>query len=50
MQLQDVRQFGTEGRLNGQGEIPAKDDIIKMAAFKIELVQNFGLIAQPQPN
>ena len=46
MHLKDVRQFGTEGRLNGQNEMPARDDIINMAAFKIELVQNFGLVQE----
>lgn len=50
MHLAAVRSFGTEGRKNGQGEIPPKDNIIESVVFKIELVQNFEVITEePKP-
>jgi len=38
MHLSHVRSFGTEGRKQGQNEIPPRDDIIEKVVFKIELV------------
>lgn len=45
MHLSNVRSYGTEGRKQGQGEIPPRDDIIEMVVFKIELVQNFEVVS-----
>ena len=39
-----MKQFGTEGRRAGVNEIPARDDIIEMICFRINLVENFFII------
>ena len=39
-----MKQFGTEGRRAGVNEIPARDDVIEMICFRINLVENFFII------
>jgi hypothetical protein len=47
MHLSQVRSYGTEGRKNGQGEMPPRQDIIDKVVFKIDLVQNLVVIEKP---
>ena len=44
LHLSNVRQFGTEGRRNGDNEIAAKDLIAEVLVFRIQLVENFHII------
>ena len=44
MSLRNVSQKGTEGRRNGENEIPPNDSILAMVKFKIELVKEFDII------
>jgi protein LSM14 len=47
MTLKNVKTMGTEGRRNGQNEIPATDNIMGQVKFKVELVKVFNIIEQP---
>lgn len=42
MHLKEVRSYGSEGRkiVNGEKEVPARDDVIGSVIFKIELVRD----------
>ena len=44
LHLIQVKQFGTEDRKPKDQMIPARDDVIEMIVFKIELVANFHII------
>lgn len=48
LHLEQIEQFGTEGRIGGAGEIAARTDIIEFAIFAIDLVENFEILKRPQ--
>lgn len=48
MTLRDVKQFGTEGRRNGQNEVPAEDGVMTRVKFKVELIQEFNVVEAPE--
>jgi|TARA_B110000285_G_C14808859_1_gene461005 hypothetical protein len=45
MSLRNVSQKGTEGRRNGENEIPPNDSILGMVKFKVELIKEFNIIS-----
>jgi hypothetical protein len=45
MSLKNVSQKGTEGRRNGENEIPPNDTILGMVKFKVELIKEFNIIS-----
>jgi len=45
MSLRNVSQKGTEGRRNGENEIPPNDTILGMVKFKVELIKEFNIIS-----
>ena len=47
MSLRNVSQKGTEGRRNGENEIPPNETILGMVKFKVELIKEFNIISQP---
>ena len=49
MTLINVRSFGSEGRRNGQSEIPPSDDEIPEARFKVDHIKDFNIIEKPNP-
>ena len=44
LHLQNVKQFGTEGRRGGVNEIPAQENVLEEILFRINLVENFFII------
>jgi len=47
MTLVDVKQFGSEGRRNGNNEVPPSDNDIKEVQFKIEHIKDFTIVEKP---
>ena len=45
MSLRNVSQKGTEGRRNGENEIPPNETILGMVKFKVELIKEFNIIS-----
>lgn len=50
MSLKNVSQKGTEGRRNGENEIPPNDAILGMVKFKVELIKEFNIINELDSN
>ena len=48
LHLEQISQFGTEGRIGGAGEILARTDKIEYAVFSIDLIENFDVLQRPQ--
>ena len=44
MSLKHVKSMGTEGRRNGENEIPPNDAILGMVKFKVELIEKFDIV------
>ena len=44
MSLKQVTNYGTEGRRNGQNEIPPSDNILGLVKFKVELIEKFDIV------
>jgi protein LSM14 len=47
MSLKNVKNYGTEGRRNGENEIPKSDPIIASVKFRVDLIKTFKIIEQP---
>jgi protein LSM14 len=47
MTLVGVRSFGSEGRRNGQNEIPPNENDISEVTFKIEHIKDFRIVEKP---
>ena len=47
MHLQNVKSFGSEGRRNGVGEIPAHENEIGSVIFKVDHIKDFQIIKRP---
>lgn len=48
MSLKNVRAFGTEGRRNGENEIPPSENVLGTVKFIVELVKTFEIIEKPK--
>lgn len=48
MHLTNVRNYGSEGRREGIGEIPAPDNIIANVVFKVDHIKDFKIIKRPE--
>ena len=48
MNLKDVKSFGTEGRREGQNEIPAHENVIESVVFKVGHIKDFSIIKRPE--
>lgn len=48
LHLENISQFGTEGRIGGTGEIQPRKDKIEFAVFSIDLIENFDVLQRPQ--
>lgn len=44
MSLKNVKGFGTEGRRNGESEIPPSENILGTVKFRVDLVKTFEII------
>lgn len=44
MKLENVKSYGSEGRRDGQGEVPEKDERIASVVFKVDHIENFEII------
>ena len=44
MSLKNVKGFGTEGRRNGENEIPPSENILGTVKFRVDLVKTFEII------
>jgi hypothetical protein len=44
MSLKNVKNFGTEGRRNGENELPSSDQIIGSVKFRVDLIKTFKII------
>lgn len=49
MTLINVKSYGSEGRRNGQNEIPPADAEIQEARFKVDHIKDFKIIEKPNP-
>lgn len=47
LHLEQISQFGTEGRIGGAGEILPRKDKIEFAVFAIDLIENFDVLQRP---
>lgn len=47
MRLINVKSFGSEGRRNGTNEIPAQENEIPEALFKVDHIKDFKIIEKP---
>jgi protein LSM14 len=47
MSLKNVKGFGTEGRRNGENEIPPSENILGQVKFRVDLVKTFEIIEKP---
>jgi hypothetical protein len=48
MSLKNVKNMGTEGRRNGENELPGNDTIMGMVKFRVDHVKTFKIIEKPQ--
>ena len=48
MSLKNVKGFGTEGRRNGENEIPPSENVLGTVKFRVDLVKTFEII-EKQP-
>ena len=46
MSLKAVTNYGTEGRRNGQNEIPPSETILGLVKFKVELIEKFDIVPE----
>jgi protein LSM14 len=46
MSLKGVTNYGTEGRRNGQNEIPPSESILGLVKFKVELIEKFDIVPE----
>lgn len=49
MTLINVKSFGSEGRREGQNEIPPTEGEISEARFKVDHIKDFKIIEKPNP-
>lgn len=47
MTLVQVRSLGSEGRRNGQNEVPPSENEIAEVTFKIEHIKDFKIMEKP---
>jgi len=40
--------MGTEGRREGENELPATDNILGMVKFRVDLIKTFEIIEKPK--
>lgn len=48
MSLKNVKGYGTEGRRNGENEIPPNDAVLGTVKFRVDLVKTFEIIEKPE--
>jgi len=48
MSLKNVHSMGTEGRREGENELPATDNILGMVKFRVDLIKTFEIIEKPK--
>ena len=48
MSLKNVRNMGTEGRRDGENELPATDAILGQVKFRVDLIKTFEIIEKPK--
>ena len=48
MTFKNVKGFGTEGRRNGENEIPPSESILGTVKFRVDLVKTFEIIEKPE--
>ena len=46
MKLQNVRSMGTEGRRDGQKELPASDSITAAVKFRVDLIKSIKILEE----
>ena len=44
MSLKNVKNMGTEGRRNGQNELPADDKVLGNVKFRVDLIKKFQIM------
>lgn len=49
MTLKNVKGYGTEGRRDGENEIPAFDKELANVKFKVDLIIDFKIVPKEQP-
>lgn len=48
MSLKNVKQMGTEGRREGENEIPPNEVVLGMVKFRVDLIKTFDIIEKPE--
>ena len=48
MSLKNVKQMGTEGRRDGENEIPPNEVVLGMVKFRVDLIKTFEIIDKPE--
>lgn len=48
MKLENVKSHGSEGRREGKGEVPAKNDLIGSVIFRVDHIRDFQIV-KPAP-
>lgn len=46
MKLQNVRSMGTEGRRNGEKELPASDTVTGAVKFRVDLIKSIKILQE----
>ena len=47
MSLKNVKNMGTEGRRNGENEVPPSSAALGRVKFKVELIKTFNITQKP---
>ena len=48
MSLRQVKNMGTEGRRQGQNELPADEKVLGNVKFRVDLIKTFKIVDKPE--